>query len=208
MSKQEAEDRERGGVLDREKGLSRDPALTAANMKEKDEKREAGRVERGGGARTSTGTSADAMAVDEVEGKGKGKVVLAGDLIDEPTKRAEEAALLRSLIASQLKDQVGANMSALYELAALVTHKGASANGGKPILSPSCFMLFTSVICAGHYVGWSRVTSSTTEDDMTDPDKQEWYRYDDEKVTTVSRDRIMSLDGGGLSFLWSAKLES
>lgn len=130
MSKQEAEDRDRAGLIDKEKGLNRDPALTAANMKEKDEKREAGRVEREGGASTSVGTSADAMVVDEVEGKGKGKVVLAGDLIDEPRKRAEESALLRSLIASQLKDQVGANKSALYELAALVTHKGASANGG------------------------------------------------------------------------------
>lgn len=38
---------------------------------------------------------------------------------------------------------------------------------------------------------------TTTVGDMDDPDKQEWYRFDDEKVSTVPREKIASLDGGG-----------
>lgn len=32
-----------------------------------------------------------------------------------------------------------------------------------------------------------------------DPDKCEWYKFDDDKVSVVSRDKITSLDGGGES---------
>lgn len=58
----------------------------------------------------------------------------------------------------------------------------------------------------GHYVGWSRVTDRTTVGDVEDPDKQEWYRFDDDKVSVVSREKILSLDGGGASLLCLALL--
>lgn len=50
---------------------------------------------------------------------------------------------------------------------------------------------------AGHYVGWHRVDRTTTVGEIDDPDKAEWYRFDDDKVSTVSREKITSLDGGG-----------
>lgn len=140
INKLEAEDRERGGKKDRELGVMRDPELTRERMDEKEAEKKAAKD---AAEAASTAGSSDAMAVDDdpevpalpstsEEGKGKGKEVLiqAGDLIDEATKRSEESALLRSLVAKELVDQVGVNVSALYELAAIVTHKGASANGG------------------------------------------------------------------------------
>lgn len=32
---------------------------------------------------------------------------------------------------------------------------------------------------------------------LTDPDKQEWWKFDDEKVSRVTRDKITALEGGG-----------
>lgn len=52
-------------------------------------------------------------------------------------------------------------------------------------------------LLAGHYVGWSRVTSSTTVGELEDPNKQDWYRFDDEKVSVVEKSKILTLDGGG-----------
>lgn len=34
-----------------------------------------------------------------------------------------------------------------------------------------------------------------------DPDKEEWYKFDDDKVTLVPRDKILALEGGGTSEL-------
>ncbi|GAA5823790.1 hypothetical protein JCM10212_001139, partial [Sporobolomyces blumeae] len=104
-----------------------------------------------------------------------------GDLPDEATKRQEELAILSSLVHPDLEADKGANVSGLYELVGLVTHKGASADGG-------------------HYVGWTaapRTLPDGSPDLDADPDKQEWYKFDDEKVSLVSRDKIMTLEGGG-----------
>ncbi|KAM0747751.1 ubiquitin C-terminal hydrolase [Meredithblackwellia eburnea MCA 4105] len=121
----------------------------------------------------AAGSSGEAMAVDgEPEGP------KAGELVDEPSKRKEEAELLRSLVSKELAEDVGANFTGMYELVAVVTHKGASADGG-------------------HYVGWHRVDRTTTVSEIEDPDKAEWYKFDDDKVSTVTRDKIATLDGGG-----------
>lgn len=60
-----------------------------------------------------------------------------------------------------------------------MTHKGASADGG-------------------HYIGWVR-KSALEELDESAPegDKEEWYKFDDDKVTIVIREKISTLDGGG-----------
>ena len=66
------------------------------------------------------------------------------------------------------------------------------------------FWLITSR-SKGHYVGWC---ASDAKGDV-DPDKQEWFKFDDEKVSMVSREKITLLEGGGefwadLSTWWSA----
>jgi len=53
-----------------------------------------------------------------------------------------------------------------FELAAVVTHKGRSADGG-------------------HYIGWVHQQGDT------------WAQFDDDIVTTIKTDDILSLRGGG-----------
>lgn len=60
------------------------------------------------------------------------------------------------------------NFTGHYELHAIVTHKGRSAD-------------------SGHYMGWVRQS----------PGSSYWWRYDDEKVTEVLTEDIMKLNGGG-----------
>jgi ubiquitin carboxyl-terminal hydrolase 14 len=57
---------------------------------------------------------------------------------------------------------------------------------------------------AGHYVGWCAASQDPSTGEVqydADPDKQEWYKFDDDKVSTVSREKILALEGGGTSSL-------
>lgn len=65
------------------------------------------------------------------------------------------------------ENDTGSNNSGFYELNAVLTHKGRSAN-------------------SGHYVGWSK-----------DSKTNQWYMYDDDTVTKVSEEDILKLSGGG-----------
>lgn len=56
-------------------------------------------------------------------------------------------------------------LSGYYDLVAVLTHVGRSAD-------------------SGHYIGWSKKGN-------------DWWKFDDEKVTKVSSDDILKLDGGG-----------
>ncbi|KAI1288370.1 Ubiquitin carboxyl-terminal hydrolase 14 [Halotydeus destructor] len=60
----------------------------------------------------------------------------------------------------------GSNNSGLYELQAVLTHKGRSSN-------------------SGHYVSWVR------------RNKDEWFKCDDDTVSTVTTEEILKLSGGG-----------
>ncbi|KAK4699733.1 ubiquitin carboxyl-terminal hydrolase 14, partial [Phenoliferia sp. Uapishka_3] len=176
VQKEEKEEEGRGAERDRKAGIERDPELGAEAMAKAAAAKEAKKAEgnamevEGGAEASGSGEKKD----EEMEVEG----TKDGELVDEETKRKEESQLLRSLVSKNLQGDVGANLSGMYELVAIVTHKGASADGG-------------------HYIGWHRVDRTTTVGDMEDPDKAEWYRFDDEKVSTVSREKITTLDGGG-----------
>jgi ubiquitin carboxyl-terminal hydrolase 14 len=104
---------------------------------------------------TSTASSAPAAPAADTDDPPEPMLVdsaidaapVAGELPDEATKREEELAILTSLVDSDLEKDKGANVSGLYELVGIVSHKGASADGGVffslfpllPILSvPTC----------------------------------------------------------------------
>lgn len=97
--------------------------------------------------------------------------------VNEAARRAEEKDRIEGAIAAQALDlsRVG-NPSAIYELCALVTHKGASAD-------------------SGHYIGWTR------KDDGNEvpvpPEEHSWYCFDDDKVSIVDTNRVLNLNGGG-----------
>lgn len=67
-----------------------------------------------------------------------------------------------------LANDVGANVSGIYDLVAVLTHAGRTAD-------------------AGHYMAW--VKKDGSDDD--------WWKFDDDKVAPVKKDEIEKLDGGG-----------
>lgn len=74
--------------------------------------------------------------------------------------------------AAAAAEAAGASAPALahtgkYQLAAVLTHKGRSAD-------------------SGHYVAWVR-----------QPDGKSWMLYDDDTVTPKTEEDILKLDGGG-----------
>ncbi|KAF9082507.1 Ubiquitin carboxyl-terminal hydrolase 14 [Mortierella sp. AD031] len=85
---------------------------------------------------------------------------------EQKAVQAAQAALENSLDPELVQD-IGCNPSGQYELAAVLTHIGRTAD-------------------SGHYIGWAKKG-----------DTDEWYKYDDDKVSPVHKDDILKLDGGG-----------
>lgn len=147
---------------------------------------------------TTSGTEAprpaDGMAIDTTEERQNAPTDIEvasgtalGSVVSEEEERKlreKEDAELAALIHPDLKDDVGANVSGLYELVGIVTHKGADADGG-------------------HYISWVLKEDDKTDSaggkavNYTDVPSEEWYKFDDEKVSTVAKEKITSLDGGG-----------
>nr|CCM73231.1 CNG04540p [Kwoniella mangrovensis] len=96
---------------------------------------------------------------------------------DDATKevdiRREERKKIEDLVKEKGIDGE-TNVSGMYELYAMVTHKGASAD-------------------SGHYIGWTRKESEVP----VASSEEEWYKFDDDKVSVVTADKILSMDGGG-----------
>ena len=65
------------------------------------------------------------------------------------------------------ENDAGSNNSGLYDLIAVLTHKGRSSN-------------------SGHYVGWSKNEKTN-----------QWHMYDDDTVSPVTEEDILKLSGGG-----------
>ncbi|UZJ52290.1 hypothetical protein CBS101457_001610 [Exobasidium rhododendri] len=131
---------------------------------------------------------ADAMAVEsspEDKAAAAAESQLGGMLTEEEefALRAKEKAEADAAIDETLRSDVGCNSSGLYELVGIVTHKGAAAD-------------------AGHYMGWVRKdddqkTEAGEKAKIVSKPVEEWYKFDDERVSVVPREKIMSLDGGG-----------
>ncbi|KAF9586085.1 Ubiquitin carboxyl-terminal hydrolase 14 [Lunasporangiospora selenospora] len=78
---------------------------------------------------------------------------------------------LKESLNPELVQDKGSNPSAQYELASVLTHIGRTAD-------------------SGHYIGWARKG-----------DTDEWYKYDDDKVSPVTEEEILKLDGGDVKIL-------
>ncbi|KAJ7153476.1 hypothetical protein C8R43DRAFT_1002161 [Mycena crocata] len=118
----------------------------------------------------------------EVEGEGadKGKAKEEGGALeDESVYREREFAELEGLVDAGLKTDVGCSVSGLYELVAIVTHKGAAAD-------------------AGHYIGFVKksVFHPPKLGEETEAD-EDWYKFDDDKVSVFPKEKLTTLDGGG-----------
>lgn len=67
-------------------------------------------------------------------------------------------------------DTTTENISSVYELTAIITHAGSSAD-------------------SGHYQSYVK--------DPTDLEGEKWWKFNDDKVSSVNREKIESLSGGG-----------
>ncbi|CAG8520264.1 7961_t:CDS:10, partial [Acaulospora colombiana] len=102
----------------------------------------------------------------------KRKAKLAGnskEKVEEEVPKIDDSVIeeIKKLVDPELAKDVGANVTGLYDLCAVLTHIGRSAD-------------------SGHYIGWVRKE-----------DSDDWIKYDDDKVTIVSQDEIQKLAGGG-----------
>jgi len=85
-------------------------------------------------------------------------------------KRMSEATPkeLKAASSSASSNQISENDTGMYELLAILSHKGRDAE-------------------SGHYVAWIRKGSGS----------EDWYKFDDEQVTVVDYRQIESLSGKG-----------
>ncbi|KAF7307775.1 Ubiquitin carboxyl-terminal hydrolase [Mycena kentingensis (nom. inval.)] len=102
-----------------------------------------------------------------------------GELEPEPAYRTRELAELQALLDPTIASDVGASTSGLYELVAIVTHKGPAAD-------------------SGHYIGFAKksVFHPPVLGEETEAD-EDWYKFDDDKVSLFPASKLATLDGGG-----------
>ena len=120
--------------------------------------------------------------------KGKGRAIDGGALEPESEYRARELAELEVLVPGDIKSDIGSSWTGLYELIGIVTHKGATAD-------------------SGHYIGFVKkralipvsvgAEGGKTEKGKLDEEDEDWFKFDDEKVSIFPADKLPSLEGGG-----------
>ncbi|BFZ58548.1 deubiquitinating enzyme [Savitreella phatthalungensis] len=125
-------------------------------------------------------------AADRERSRKRAKTDLSDDAAPVQSE-AEAAKALRDQVDSMLTPEqradLGANHSGLYELVGVLTHSGASAD-------------------SGHYQAWIKAPEDEGSAAGSPPKQekdQEWYRFNDDTVTIVTRERIEQLAGGGES---------
>ncbi|KAL2269385.1 hypothetical protein VTJ83DRAFT_1569 [Remersonia thermophila] len=130
----------------------------------------------------------EAAKKEDKKADGDGDVAMAETYKTDAEWDAErDAAILQAkkelnaLIDPELRKDDGANQSGIYELRAVVTHQGASAD-------------------SGHYTAYVKKTAP--RDPATGKVGEEdgkWWWFNDDKVTEVTADKIDALAGGGES---------
>ena len=130
-------------------------------------------------ANDSSSASAGAMDVADDDEAAALQAALAMSLSDDVVASASASSTSTTTTissSSRTSTEVGGIVSAglpagwtgNYELYSIVTHKGRDAD-------------------SGHYIGWVRQS----------PGSEFWWKYDDEKVSEVRTEEIMTLKGGG-----------
>jgi len=151
---------------------------------------------------------AQAVSTEGVASAGgsKDKEVGLGEPEDEITLRKKETAELAQLIDEEVKRDVGCSATGLYELVAIVTHKGAAADAGHYIgfVKKSVFHAYknkggiSSIASTSTAASEDAPSPETTAADLDAiEDDEDWYKFDDEKVSLFPKEKLATLDGGG-----------
>ncbi|KAG1740649.1 cysteine proteinase [Suillus lakei] len=104
-----------------------------------------------------------------------------GDLEEESVYRKRELLELEGLVDDDVKNDFGCSVTGLYDLVAIVTHKGADAD-------------------AGHYIGFVKKSvfhAKSGDGPAFDEDDEDWYKFDDDKVSVFPKEKLGTIDGGG-----------
>ncbi len=168
----------------RDKARQEEEDRVVKKLKGEGEGRESDESEKDAIADPTTAVAATAP-MDTEEG------VVEGKEEDEELDDELKAALAMSIEPEQLPP-VGPGLPSdfrgLYELFAVVTHKGRDADGG-------------------HYMGWVKADNSDTRKDNsnskrekiadTDEDNDDWFVFDDDEVSPCKTEDVLKLKGGG-----------
>ncbi|KAL9089688.1 MAG: hypothetical protein Q9159_002416 [Coniocarpon cinnabarinum] len=102
----------------------------------------------------------------------------------EAERAASILASKKALLAAvnpELHADAGANQTGLYELHGVVTHQGASAD-------------------SGHYTAYVRKEGKVIDEkNGKREDDNKWWWFNDDKVSEVDAEKVLSLSGGGES---------
>ncbi|KAH9062633.1 hypothetical protein EDB83DRAFT_845612 [Lactarius deliciosus] len=119
-------------------------------------------------------TTPEAPGSGDMEADGPGpEEPVGGELRPEEWYREQEKAELEALVDPSIKGDIGASQTGVYDLVAIITHKGAAAD-------------------SGHYIAFvARQALTGKEED------QDWIKFDDDKVSVFPAEKLSTLDGGG-----------
>ncbi|TPX42103.1 hypothetical protein SeMB42_g01201 [Synchytrium endobioticum] len=92
-----------------------------------------------------------------------------------PSIKSQKELYKELQIDPSLANAVGANVSGWYDLVAVLTHVGRTAD-------------------SGHYIAWTRREESESKEG---DGESGWWKFDDDKVSPVGADEIAKLEGGG-----------
>lgn len=115
----------------------------------------------------------------------------SAELEPESVYRERERVELEALVPNELREDVGCSVTGLYELVGIVAHKGAVAD-------------------SGHYIGFAKKSAIHTarkaagganiSEPELDENDEDWYKFDDDKVSVFPVDKLPTLEGGGTGF--------
>jgi len=161
-------------------------------------------------AEASPTAASDTTGGETSEAKDKAKDTSDAEE-DELTVRKKEVEEFSKLVDESVKTDIGASPTGLYELVAIITHKGAAADAGHYMgfVKRSVFSLakyqerakpkvisFTPAASVLVNFRYGEEQMTVNELDQLEGD-EDWYKFDDDKVSIFPREKLMSLDGGG-----------
>ncbi|KAI0052457.1 cysteine proteinase [Auriscalpium vulgare] len=140
-------------------------------------------------AETET-TAATVASATQADGVPAGE-----ELLPEEDYRNQEHEELEKLVDPSVKADVGASETGLYDLIAIITHKGAAADAGHYI----AFVKKTAILQSRpEFLPKLSGGASSSSAPLPDSgDDEDWYKFDDDKVSVFPKDKLGTLDGGG-----------
>ncbi|TFY80689.1 hypothetical protein EWM64_g3328 [Hericium alpestre] len=154
--------------------------------------------QRGAEERMETDAEPNAEAGASEDAATQGERLLGESVTTETEKRENERKELIALVDPHIRDDTGASETGLYDLVAIITHKGAAADSGH-YMAYVKKSVFKNQGIKGAPAPSTAGTSSQPAEEVEDwfKEDEDWYKFDDDKVTEFPVEKLATLDGGG-----------